>query len=169
MGKLLLSLVLALAAAGAHAQIKCWNDASGKRVCGDVPPPGAKTTTFRTPAAPEAPPAAKGSKDAGKDGKDAAKDGKDAAKGPLTPAEREQDFRKRQAEAQKAAAKAEDQRKDADTKRENCERARASLQTYEAGGRIMRTDAKGERYYLDDAQVAKETASARQAVQQWCN
>ena len=37
-----------------------------------------------------------------------------------------------------------------------------------AGARIQRTDAKGERYYLEDAEIAKETARARQAVQQWC-
>jgi hypothetical protein len=32
----------------------------------------------------------------------------------------------------------------------------------------MRTDAKGERYYLDDAQIAQELSKARQDVQQWC-
>jgi hypothetical protein len=34
---------------------------------------------------------------------------------------------------------------------------------------VTRTDAKGERYYLDDAQIAQETARARQSAQQWCN
>jgi hypothetical protein len=39
----------------------------------------------------------------------------------------------------------------------------------ESGQRIARTDARGERYFLEDAQVAQEAAKARQAVQQWCN
>jgi hypothetical protein len=155
MGKLLLSVALALAAFGAQAQIKCWNDAGGKRVCGDVPPPGAKVTTLKGPATPEPAPAAKGAKD-------------DKKGPPLTPAEREQEARKRQAEAQKAAAKAEEARKDAESTRENCARANESVRTYESGGRIMRTDAKGERYYLDDAQIAQELSKARQDVQQWC-
>jgi transcriptional regulator with AAA-type ATPase domain len=45
---------------------------------------------------------------------------------------------------------------------------RALLRTLESGQRIARTDAKGERSFLDEAQVAQEAAKARQAVQQWC-
>ena len=159
MTKLLLTLVLAFAASAAQAQIKCWTDANGKRACGDAPPAGAKVTTIKAPAAAEP----KAAEDNAKDAKDGKK------KGPMTPAEREQDFRKRQSEAQKAAAKSAEERKDADAKRENCDRAKESARTLEAGGRIARTDAKGERFFLDDAQIAQELAQARQSVQQWCN
>jgi hypothetical protein len=157
MTKLLLTLVLAFAAFAAQAQIKCWTDANGKRACGDAPPPGAKVTTINAPAASEPKPA---TEDAGKDAK---------KRGPQSPAEREQEYRKRQAETQKATAKADEERKDADAKRENCDRARESVRTLEAGGRISRVDSKGERFFLEDAQIAQELAQARQQAQQWCN
>jgi hypothetical protein len=141
----------------AQAQIKCWTDAAGKRACGDAPPPGAKITTLKAPAAGEAPPPA------------AAKDAKDAKKGPLTPAEKEAENRKRQAEAKKTAEKADVERKDAEAKKENCDRAKDQLRMLESGTRISRTDAKGERYYLDDDQIAREAAQAREAVKGSCN
>jgi hypothetical protein len=150
-------LAFAFAAGAAQAQIKCWTDASGKRACGDNPPPGAKVTTVRTESAPTPPPAP------------AAKDTKAAPAGPLTPAQQEQEYRKRQLDAQKAAAKAEQERKDAQTKTDNCNRARNALRTLETGERIVTTDAKGERYYLNDAEIAKQTAIAREQVSQWCN
>ena len=154
MRKLIFSLVIACAAGTAHAQIKCWNDAHGKRVCGDAPPPGARVTTLKAPTSPEPAPASAG---------------KDAAKGPLTPAQKEQEYRKRQQEEQKAAAKAADEQKAASDKKDNCARAQESARSLEAGGRVARTDSKGERYFLDDKQIADELGKARQLVQQWCN
>jgi septal ring-binding cell division protein DamX len=142
----------------AQAQIKCWTDANGKRVCGDAPPAGAKVTTLKNPSSAPAPAAA-----ASKDGKDA----KDAKKGPMTPAEVEQDFRKRQADAEKASAKADLEAKEAATKKSNCASAQDTLRSMESG-RVQRIDAKGERVYLDDAQVQQETVKARQLVEQWC-
>lgn len=158
--KALALLLLCAAPLAAQAQIKCWTGADGKRVCGDVPPPGSKTVTIRNPSGPAAPPPSAAD----------AKDGKAAKKsGPMTPAEQEADFRKRQAEAQKAAAKAEQERQDAEAKKENCARAREAAQTYESGQRVARTNAQGERVFLDEAQTQAELVKARQAVQQWCN
>ena len=57
---------------------------------------------------------------------------------------------------------------EAAAKSENCTRAQESLRTLESGQRIARTDAKGERYYLEDAQIAQETARARQIVKDSC-
>lgn len=158
MRKIILFVGLCVAAGAAQAQIKCWNE-GGKRVCGDAPPAGAKVTTIQGPAAQPAAPSP-----AAKDGKDAP-----ARKGPLTPAEQEQEFRKRQLEAKKNAEKAAAEQKDAALKRENCDRAKEYLNTLQSGQRIVRTDAKGERYYMDDAQIAQETGKARQAVQENCN
>ena len=151
----LLVLLVGLAIAGvAQAQIKCWTTADGKRACGDAPPAGAKVTTVKVPSSPaDAAPSA------------ASKEGK---KGPMTAAEKEQDYRKRQAEAQKAVAKAEEKQKDDDAKKENCDRAKENLAALEGGQRIQRTDAKGERYFLEDAQREQETAKARTQVQQAC-
>jgi hypothetical protein len=155
MRKLLLSLSLAIVAGGAQAQIKCWNE-GGKRVCGDAPPAGAKVTTLQTPAAPPPQPAA------------ASKDGKSASKGPLTPAEQEAAFRKRQAEASKNAEKSAQAEREAAEKADNCARARASIQQMESGQRVARTDARGERYFLDEAAVAKEIARAREVASKTC-
>jgi hypothetical protein len=89
---------------------------------------------------------------------------KDAGK-PLTP---EQAFRKRQEDAAKERETQAKSDQEAQLKRENCDRAQAALRTLESGQRISRTDAKGERVFLDESQVAQETARARQTVQQWC-
>ena len=151
----LLVLLVGLALAGvAQAQIKCWTTADGKRSCGDAPPAGAKTTTVRTPLSPaDAAPSAAS---------------KDSKKGPMTAAEKEQDYRNRQAAAQKAAAKADEKQKEADEKKENCASAKENLAALEGGQRISRSDAKGERYYLDDAQREQEIAKGRTQVKQVC-
>ena len=153
----LLAAFAFMAAGAAHAQQFKWVDSDGKVRYGDVPPPGVKATPLKgVPAAP-APPAASAGK------------AKDAKKGPLTPAEQEQEYRKRQAEAQKAAAGAEKEQGEKAAKQQNCEAARESLRAIESGQRIARTDAKGERYYLDEAQLAQEASKMRQAAQQACN
>ena len=162
MRKTLVFLMFAIVTGAVQAQIKCWNE-GGKRVCGDAPPAGAKVTTLRGPAGPAEPAAA------AKDGAKDAKDAKAAKRGPLTPAEQEQEYRKRQAESQKTAEKQAAERKDADAKRENCERAREAQRSFESGGRVARTDAKGERYFLDDAQIAQEIAKARESAQKACS
>jgi hypothetical protein len=84
---------------------------------------------------------------------------KDAAKA-ATPKRQEDTQKEREMQA-----KAE---QDAQIKRENCARAQDVLRTMESGQRIARVDSKGERYYLDDAQIVQETAKARESVQQWC-
>jgi len=152
MKKLIVLVSSLLLAAAASAQQYKWVDQDGKVRYGDVPPPGVKATRLKPPAQGSAPaPAAAAKKDAGK---------------ALPP---DQAFRKRQEEAQKereTQAKAE---QDAAVKRENCERAQTGLRTLESGQRISRTDSTGERQFLDEQQIAQETAKARQSVQQWCN
>lgn len=153
MHKAIILTVICLFAAAAQAQQYKWVDQDGKVRYGDVPPPGVNATRLRPPAggassttpAPEA----------------AAK--KDAK--PLTP---EEAFRKRQEEAAKDRDKQAQADQQAQAKRQNCTQAREALRSLESGDRIQRTDPKGERYYLEDAEIARETARARQAVQQWC-
>lgn len=161
MRKILLILAFSVASGAAQAQIKCWNE-GGKRVCGDTPPPGAKVTTLRGPASGQAepPPAA------------AAKDGAKKAekKGPLTPAEQEQEYRKRQDEAAKASAKAAEEQRNAEAKKANCAQARQALVELESGLRISRINpATGERYFLEESQIAQEAAKAREAIRTACN
>jgi hypothetical protein len=145
-------------AAGAAAQAYRWVDKDGKVRYGDTPPPGVAAKPLNVPqggassAAPAAPEAA----------------AKDAKKGPLTPSEQEKDYRKRQADAQKAAAKADQEQKDAQIRADNCRRAQTALRTLETGQRVVTTDAQGERYYLNDEEIAKQTAVARQQISDWC-
>jgi len=140
-----------LVAAAAQAQQYKWVDQSGRTQYGDVPPPGVKAIPLRAPAGPAARPASK-----------------DAGKAPLTPAERELEFRRRQKEKEDAAAKNAQAQQAAEAEKQNCENATQVLRSLESGERIARIDAKGERYFLDDAQRAQEIARARQAASSWC-
>jgi hypothetical protein len=146
-------LALLFAAGTAFAQTYKWVDADGKVRYGDAPPPGAKTSTIKAPPPGSAAPATAA---------------KDAKKGPLTAAEQEKDYRKRQEEAGKAADKANADLRAQAERNEVCARQKESLATLESGQRISRTDAKGERYYLDENQVAQEIAKTRQSMQQAC-
>jgi hypothetical protein len=160
----LLVVLLAAFSASALAQQYKWVDKEGKTRYGDVPPPGVKATPMRGPATAPAPAAP-----AAPDSAAAAKDGKAPSKsGPLTPAEQEAEYRKRQLEADKGREKDEKAAQEAQLKRDNCSRAQEQLRQVESGQRIARTNAAGERYYLDDAAIAQETAGARKLVQEWC-
>ena len=147
MRKILLFLAFILTVGAAQAQIKCWNEGS-RRVCGDTPPAGARVTMLKAPAA------------------DAA--ATDAKKAPLAPAKQEKDYRERQKIAQQAAEKLDREMQDRAARKESCDRTQEYLRTLESGQRIARTNAGGERYYLDEAQVAQETAKARQSAQDAC-
>ena len=157
MTKTMILIGSALFAASVFAQTYKWVDQDGKVRYGDVPPPGARAIPLRPPppgvgAASSSTPAPAG---------DAKKNGEK----PLTP---EQAFRKRQEEADKERDKQAKADSEAQQKRENCLRSQEALRTIESGQRIARVDSKGERYFLDDAQVAQELGKARQSVQQWC-
>jgi hypothetical protein len=149
-------LLAALAFAGAaHAQY-WWLDKDGKKRYGDTPPPGVKATRLGAPASGSAPaPAAP------------AAASKDAKKGPLTAAEKDQEYRKRQEDAKKDQEKSEKTQKAAADKAENCTRAREYKATLETG-RVARTNAAGERYYMEESEIAQELAKAQQMIQQAC-
>lgn len=153
---LVTGFLVAAFAAAAHAQTYKWVDKDGRTRYGDRPPTGVKAKLLSPPAAPASGAAASG---------DAAKD---ANRGPLTPAEQELEFRRRIKEAQEAAAKQERERREAEERKANCARAKEALATLQSGQRIARTDASGERYYLDDAQREQEAAKARESVASWC-
>jgi len=162
-----LLLIASLAFTGSAAAQYKWVDQNGRIQYGDTPPAGARSSTVRPSPAPRVDAAQDEAKDDAK--KDEAK--KEEAKkdkGPATMAEKEADFRKRRLEADKEREKQAQAQQDADRKRENCARARENVRVLESG-RVTRVDGKGERYYLDDAQLAQETVKARQVVQEWCN
>ena len=51
---------------------------------------------------------------------------------------------------------------------ENCEIARERMDRYTVSRRLFRTNADGEREYLDDSAVAEARAKAAADVQDWC-
>lgn len=153
----IIAFALVAGMAAASAQNYKWIDKDGKVRYGDTPPPGAKSTQLKPPPGPAAPSAAAGSAAA-----------KDAKKGPLTPAEQEQAFRKRQLEAKATEEKAQKSQAASAEKAQACASARENLRALESGQRISRTDEKGERYFIDDAQREKDMARSREQVKQVC-
>jgi hypothetical protein len=54
-------------------------------------------------------------------------------------------------------------------RQKNCEIARERVDRYAVSRRLFRTNAAGEREYLDDAAVAEARAKAAADVQDWCD
>ena len=54
-------------------------------------------------------------------------------------------------------------------RQKNCEIARETQQRYTLSRRLFRTNAVGEREYLDDAAVAEARAKAAADVRDWCD
>lgn len=163
MKRLSVAISLALCVAlPASAQLYKWVDSNGKVQYSDKPPPSdIKTEKLREPARAASAPAAGEAK--GGTQKDAAKTG------PKSAAEQEQAFRKRQLEAAKAQEDEGKKQAQARDKAENCKRAKAALANLQLGGRQMHVDEKGERVFLDDQQIAQETAKAQQQTAAACN
>lgn len=65
--------------------------------------------------------------------------------------------KKKQAEAAEAQKKKASEEQVAKVRADNCDRAKRSKTGYDSGIRIARTNAKGEREYIDDATRAAET------------
>lgn len=161
--RIALLVITALGAAAAQAQVYKCLDSNGKVAYSQNPcPPSMKPEAMSRGGIPPASAVAPAA------GAAASKSG--AAKGgPRTPAEQEQDYRKRQQDHAKAAKETEQKTAEAQAKEANCRNARQRLTQYEIGGRISQINDKGERYYMDDAQIESEKARARADVAQSCN
>ncbi len=57
----------------------------------------------------------------------------------------------------------------ADARKEKCTRSRARLESYLQSRRLYRTDANGERVYLDDAQRQEARQKAEEQITQFCS
>ena len=152
-----------------------WKDGNGRRVYSDRPPPQEvkPTQIVRQPSTQvlaNPAPASGPLDDAGKPSDAKNSDTKSAApNAPKTTAEREMEFRKRQQErAENEKKAAEEQTKNA-AKTAECDRARGYMKSLEDGVRIQRTDAAGNREFLDDAQRAAEVERTRKIVQNACS
>lgn len=179
-----LLMALLLGAAATAAAQWAWKDDNGRVVYSDRPPPaGVKSDRIvrqpsnaqvvlpaRTAEVPAAAGAASDAKPAGaSDAKPADARAAAAPAAPKTTAELEMEFRKRQQERADAEKKAREEESRAATKAADCERARGYLRALEDGLRIERTDASGNREYLDDTQRAAEVERTRKLVQSTCS
>jgi hypothetical protein len=147
---------LALFALPAQAQWK-WRDAAGHVQYSDLPPPLgtpdkdilARPAVQRRAAAAALPASA-------------ASEGA-AASNPLAPrtVDPELEAKLKKADADKAAKAKADAEHDAAARADNCTRAKSQMQTLESGVRLARTNDKGEREILDDAQRDAEMKRTR--------
>jgi metal-dependent amidase/aminoacylase/carboxypeptidase family protein len=158
-------ILTALACAGiwvmagtAQAQVNKCIDTNGKTVYSQSPcPSSSKSSVVRQSVAP-APPAAASAASSASAAKSSA---------PKSAAELELDFRKRQTEQAEASKKAAEKVTEAQQREENCRQSRGTLAGLEEG-RQSRINEKGERVFLNDAEVAAERSRAKTAVEQWC-
>jgi hypothetical protein len=79
------------------------------------------------------------------------------------------DAAKRQQAAEDSKKKDQDKEAALKQKQENCTTSKNNLQTYKIGGRVTRTNEKGEREYLSDADIANGIAKAQKDVDQFCD
>jgi hypothetical protein len=152
-----------------------WKDGNGRLVYSDRPPPSdikaanivrqPSTQALANPA-----PASGPLDDAGKPSDAKNSDAKTPApNAPKTIAERDMEFRKRQQERADSDKKAADEQTKSAAKTAECERARGYMRSLEDGVRITRTDATGNREFLDDAQRAAEVERTRKIIQGTCS
>ncbi|RZT98214.1 DUF4124 domain-containing protein [Rivibacter subsaxonicus] len=161
-----LAIAFALCAVASLAQAQWkWKDASGQVQYSDRPPPNgvADKDILLRPAPPvtraqpvatpgSAPPAAAASAAAGID--------------PALEAKKKQ-ADKQLADADAAKKKAEEE-KIAQSRAANCQAAQSNLRALQDGQRIARTNEKGERVFLEDAERTREIERARQVVATDC-
>ena len=168
---LLVGLAVFAFSGGALAQW-AWKDGNGRVVYSDRPPPaGVKSESIvkqpgnaQTVLPPQQVGTAADSQRPATESRPAA-----ASNAPKTVAEQEKEFRKRQIERAKAEKKAQDEQARNATKAAECERAKGYLKAVENGQRIARTDASGNREFLDDSQRAAEAERTRKIVQSACS
>lgn len=142
----------------AHATQWKWLDAQGKVQYSDRPPPGdvpdkniLKRPASQSTVARSTPPAATSSSAVSGNGKDPE----------LEKKKREQDA------SEDAKAKAAEERQ-AQKRAESCEKARKYERALDQGLRVVRSNDKGEREFLDEKGVAEERARTRQVINSDC-
>ena len=165
--RLVVSLsVLLITALPAQAEIYKWVDKDGTVKYTDTPPPsGAKSIGTlgkkATSPAPVASPASGSSLDA-------ATPQANSGTGQSDVSAKELEKKKREIEEVEKRNKAEKEAQ-AKQKQLNCTAARSNYQSYSQGGRIYKTNEKGERVYLGDKQLTDGAAQAQREINEYCN
>ncbi|MBI2734262.1 MAG: DUF4124 domain-containing protein [Aquabacterium sp.] len=160
---LMAGLLVLAASAEAGMQWK-WRDASGAIQYSDrAPPPGTPDKDILARPSTTARAAAKAAE---------AASAASAAAAPAAPAaskaDPELEARRKKAEEEKAAKQKAEDEKIAKQKADNCQRARSYQRTLADGIRIVRTNQKGEREFLDDKARAEEAQRNQEAIAANC-
>lgn len=137
-----------------------WLDQSGRKVFSDQPPP-ADIASDRILKSPGGRPAAAAATPAPTPSA-AAPVLKPTGKDPAL------EQKRKQAEAAEAAKRKAEEERYAAAKADNCQRARQSKATLDSGVRIARTNAKGEKEYMDDGQRAAELKRVQAIISRDC-
>ncbi len=147
------ALLLATPAAWAAGEMYRWVDADGQVHYSDQPPPaGAKDI--------------KAIRSTGVDPLQSS-DSDESAEPSYV--EQNAAFEERQAKKAEERAEAEKEKQAEAERKKNCELAKGNYNTVTTGGRVMRVNAQGEREYLTDEEIQKETIEARKTMEEWCN
>jgi hypothetical protein len=153
--RILMVLLLALLSMNANAEIYKWKDANGVIRYSDVPPPSNVPRESLGTKKVVAPPSAPSSTET-------------SAQKKSPEAGREGDAIKRQEDAEAAKNKERVKEAELKLKQQNCATAKGNLQNYQHGGRVYKMNEKGEREYMDDADIAKNLEQAKKDVDEYC-
>lgn len=139
-----------------------WLDKDGRKVYSDRAPPTdiQEKNIIKRPGNYKPPIAATTDNAAEPDGKSTAASAAAAAAAPTLPAsggkDKELEAKKKLAKEAEAAKRKADEERIAKGQVENCARAKQAKTTFESGVRIGRTNAAGEKEFMDDAARAEE-------------
>jgi hypothetical protein len=139
------SIASILISGSSTAQPFKWTDENGRTVYSDTPPDPSKikkVTRVDTSAA--------------------------GAGSPVSVAERLKKSEDAKKSALESAKKGEETAKAAEAKAERCAAAKADVVTFESGGRIYTTNAKGERTFMTDEQIEAGKKKAEAVVAEAC-
>jgi hypothetical protein len=155
-----LAVVALLAAPAGAQQLYKYTGPDGRVQYTDRPPAGVqnveKVTGARVSTVGPAGSAAAGSREGAK------------SEGPKTAADQEQAFRQRRAEAEEKAKKDEKLAQQKRASDEQCNALRRELAAMQSGQRIARLDEKGERVFLEDAQIQQDAARLQRDIAANC-
>ncbi len=129
-----------------------WVDKDGSVHYSDMPPSKVNATKLRsTPAAqPNAPV------------------GGEAPAVAANYIDQDVEFRKRRTAADEEKKKQQEKQQQADQQRQACADSRGRLVTLQQGGRVYRTNEKGERVFFDNKAFADEIAKEKKFLEQNC-
>lgn len=174
---LLLSLLMLPALAS--AEIYKWKDKDGKVRYSDIPPPSnvkqealyGKKIPKPTGQAPLTEVEGDATAAANKDKAIADKALTDKSKAPSdkAPLSKEAAAAKRAKDAEQQKIADEAKQAELKLKEENCKSSKSNLATYTNGGRIVKTNEKGEREYLGDADISQGKADSQKDVEKYCD